>query len=494
MTITAPGNITKIVFECSSSDYATKLQASIGKDATASSTTVTVTLNGTSNTFNIAKLTAQVRANSLTVTYGTSGTTIDCAHNAVIDPAVAPTCTSKGCTEGKYCSLCGEVIEAQEELPVLGHNWIAATTSAPKTCDRCGLTEGDKLPGGNSGTDTPTSCTHSYYEVVTLPTCTAKGYTTYTCSLCSDTYTDDETPAKGHRYQDGTCTACGAVQSTGGSTATGNATISFADVANRTSFDANQQTWEQNGIKLVNDKANSKSDVADYKDPARFYKGSAITITAPGNITKIVFECSTAEYATVLAASIGNNATANDTTVTVTLDGTSKTFSVEQLTAQVRVSSLTVTYGSNGGSVVECTHNVAIDPAVAPTCTSKGYTEGKYCSICYVVIEAQKEVPMLAHHWISASCTTPKTCGECGLTDGEALGHDWNDESDTCDRCGATKDVNTPEDNTGSGEDAEKDHSQCKAGGFKKFWNNFLNFFRRIFGMKIKCTCGQKIG
>lgn len=40
---------------------------------------------------------------------------------------------------------------------------------------------------------------HSYTAVVTEPTCTEKGYTTYTCS-CGDTYNDNEIPALGHSY------------------------------------------------------------------------------------------------------------------------------------------------------------------------------------------------------------------------------------------------------------------------------------------------------
>ena len=41
-------------------------------------------------------------------------------------------------------------------------------------------------------------CTHEYVEVVTEPTCTEGGYTTYTCSLCGDSYISDETEALGH--------------------------------------------------------------------------------------------------------------------------------------------------------------------------------------------------------------------------------------------------------------------------------------------------------
>ena len=53
-------------------------------------------------------------------------------------------------------------------------------------------------------------CNHSYVSVVTAPTCVNDGYTTHTCSLCGDEYTDSETPATGeHIYNNGVC-GCGA--------------------------------------------------------------------------------------------------------------------------------------------------------------------------------------------------------------------------------------------------------------------------------------------
>ena len=116
--------------------------------------------------------------------------------------------------------------------------------------------------------------------------------------------------------------------------------------ANRTSFTTSQQVWEANNIKLINDKGSSTSNVADYVNPARFYKSSKITVSAPGNITTIVFDCNGASYATALKDSIktGTVSVASDK-VTVTLDGSSNEFVISSLTGgQVRMDAVTVTY------------------------------------------------------------------------------------------------------------------------------------------------------
>ena len=49
------------------------------------------------------------------------------------------------------------------------------------------------------------SHTHSYKDVVTAPTCTAKGYTTHTCA-CGDSYVDTYTDALGHAWDEGKVT------------------------------------------------------------------------------------------------------------------------------------------------------------------------------------------------------------------------------------------------------------------------------------------------
>ena len=79
-------------------------------------------------------------------------------------------------------------------------------------------------------------CEHSYKATITAPTCTAGGYTTYTCTKCDDSYTADSTSATGHvntseSIKNATCTEngaktvtcndCGATVSTSSVPATG---------------------------------------------------------------------------------------------------------------------------------------------------------------------------------------------------------------------------------------------------------------------------------
>ncbi|MBQ1977857.1 MAG: hypothetical protein II225_03835, partial [Ruminococcus sp.] len=148
-------------------------------------------------------------------------------HTVVIDKAVDVTCTSDGYTEGSHCSVCNEVLVAQEVIPALGHKAITDAAVAA-TCTTTGLTEGSHCDtcgitikaqtivpalghtaGKEADCENDQTCTvcgdvlvsaigHKYNAVVTDPTCTEAGFTTYTCENCDDTYTDDVVDALGH--------------------------------------------------------------------------------------------------------------------------------------------------------------------------------------------------------------------------------------------------------------------------------------------------------
>ena len=126
-------------------------------------------------------------------------------------------------------------------------------------------------------------------------------------------------------------------------TPAGGATLSFADKANRTVFTTSQQVWEQNGVKLINDKGSSTSDVADYAAPARFYKSSKLTVEYAG-MTKIEFTCNNGSYATALKSSITTGTvTVNGSVVTVELGAAADSYVISSLSGgQVRMDSLTV--------------------------------------------------------------------------------------------------------------------------------------------------------
>ena len=160
-------------------------------------------------------------------------------HTEVTIPAVAPTCTTTGLTEGKKCSVCGTIITAQQTVAALGHNYVGAVTKQP-TCTEKGIktytcqndsshkyTEEIPAKGHTSGTavienrieatcttggsyDEVVYCTvcgaeisrtkktipakgHSYTTQTFEPTETSAGYTRYTCSVCGYSYDTDYT-------------------------------------------------------------------------------------------------------------------------------------------------------------------------------------------------------------------------------------------------------------------------------------------------------------
>ena len=126
----------------------------------------------------------------------------------------------------------------------------------------------------------------------------------------------------------------------------GTYTLDFSDVANRTSYSTDEQVWEQNGIKLTNNKASSTSNVGDYSAPARFYKSTSLKIEKEG-MNKMVFLCNSGKNtgpADLKASVTDANATVTveGMTVTITFATSVDVFEIATLAGQVRVDLLTV--------------------------------------------------------------------------------------------------------------------------------------------------------
>ncbi len=141
------------------------------------------------------------------------------AHKSAVTEAVAPTCTETGLTEGQHCSVCSEVLVAQEVVPMLGHTWSdwadVDGTNHSRTCSACGEIESGthSFTNWSSANDTQhtRTCmvceytqtrTHTVTVLVTAavaPTCDKDGSTAvYKCMHCEYTQTAEVVPATGH--------------------------------------------------------------------------------------------------------------------------------------------------------------------------------------------------------------------------------------------------------------------------------------------------------
>jgi len=125
-----------------------------------------------------------------------------CEHEHDYDDVITqPTCTAQGYTT--YTCDCGDSY-VDDYMDALGHDWgeWEITTPATETeegietraCKRDGCGEAETRPVG------VLPHVHDYAGVVTQPTCTAQGYTTYTCAADGASYVGGYTAVLGHDW------------------------------------------------------------------------------------------------------------------------------------------------------------------------------------------------------------------------------------------------------------------------------------------------------
>lgn len=161
--------------------------------------------------------------NTITETIGAS---------SITEKAISPTCTAGGGVRYTAVVNASDSLDGSEQseskdtetTPALGHDWKDATCTVPKTCKRCHVTEGAPLGHewefvgflwkgdsviGYTGAAASYRCKRdaSHYTTVdaavttavTQPTCTERGYTTYTAKVAAEA-SPDGTQHEGTNY------------------------------------------------------------------------------------------------------------------------------------------------------------------------------------------------------------------------------------------------------------------------------------------------------
>ena len=297
-------------------------------------------------------------------------------HIEEILPAVAPTCTATGLTEGKKCTRCGETLVAQEVVDALGHD---------------------------------------YESVVTDPTCTTGGYTTYTCTVCGDTYVADETAALGHTASEAvkenekapTCTEAGSYD-----------TVVYCSVcsAEMSRETITVETLDHEYEAVVTDPTCTTGGYTTYTctvcgDTYVADETSALGHTASEAVKeneKAPTCTETGSYDTVVYCSVCSAEMSRETNTVETLDHEYEAVVTDPDCVNGGYTTYTCTVCGDSYIADETSalgHAEQILPAVEATCTENGLTEGKKCSRCDETLVAQDEIPALGHDWHGRDCS-----------------------------------------------------------------------------------------
>ena len=206
-------------------------------------------------------------------------------------------------------------------------------------------------------------------------------------------------------------------------------TLDFTKSANNTSISDNQQVWTENGITLTNNKGSSSTKVNNYTPSssghARFYKDSEIIIAYPG-MTKIVFTCTGSSYAKSPTGLTGASASTSGTTLTITLNNPTDSFTFQNNGSQLRVTKITV-YAQS----CQHTNKTTTDTA---TCTKAGTVTVK-CNDCGITISTATSAAKGHTPGAEATCDTAQTCTVCNAVLAPATEkHDFVDGA--CSVCG----------------------------------------------------------
>ncbi len=309
-------------------------------------------------------------------------------HDEITHEAQAPTCTEHGWNAYATCSRCDYTTYV--EIAPLGHDEITHEAQAPTcteygwnayaTCSRCDYTTYVEIPApGHSVSD---------WIVDAVATCTADGSRHKECTACNLVMESEVLPMLGHDEirndaQAPTCTEIGWDEYVSCSRCEYTTYVQIPELGHVLSDATCTQA------------SKCQREGCDHVEKEAL---GHVWIDATCTTMKTCSRCGLTEGA-VLGHCFENYVSNNDATC---IENGTSTARCERCDATDTVVDV--------GSVLG--HSVVIDAAVAPTCTTVGYTSGKHCSVCNEIIAPQLELPKISHTYTDSMDTT---CNECGF-------------------------------------------------------------------------------
>ncbi len=331
-------------------------------------------------------------------------------HTEETLPAVAPTCTETGLTEGKKCSVCKEVLVAQETVKALGHTEETVPGKAA-TCTETGLTEGKKCSVCKEVLVAQETVKALGHTEETVPgkaaTCTETGLTEgKKCSVCKEVLVEQETvKALGHTEETvpgkaATCTETGLTEGKKCSVCkevlVAQETVKALGhteetVPGKAATCTTAGLTEGKKCSLCNEVLVPQETVITLGHDERTISAVAATCTSEGKTEgKYCYECG----------------------VTIV--------------AQTTIPKLSHTYDNDSDLICnvcnttrDCSHaEIVVVPGKSATCTEPGLKDGTKCNICGDVITAQEVIPATGHQNQVKIPAVSATCTENGATEG----------------------------------------------------------------------------
>ncbi len=343
--------------------------------------------------------------------------TVSHKHNLVSIPGKAATCMKTGLTEGFFCTVCEQIVVPQEPINALGHDYEVVITEAncrdkgytTYTCSRC---------KDSYRTDyTNTTDSHEYLETVTRePTCTVEGLKTYRCSICYNTYTEAIEKTTHNYLKSETinpptvtskgitrnyCVNCDAYYDESIPEAIpAGATVSVdANNAVLKLKDGQTLTVPEGAISVSNSDNGSYLVVLNNGDSVSVPSNSETKKSIDG---QIVVKAKDGEKATVITVPSGSSIVkAGDKYIVKITNNT-------EVVKKVVSAGQTVMFDKSGAITCNGKHTIVKDDAVPATFKTAGKTAGAHCSVCGAVIKAQKTVAKLGKAKLSKLKTGKK--------------------------------------------------------------------------------------